>query len=124
MVMNMNQNASIFAMANPIPEVNPNFVNSLREDIIVATGRSDYLNQVNNLLAFPYILKSALDTRVPRITTRMKIAASKSIAKIAKSYSDFGKKYILPNPFDSSLMSLVRDISDAAFEEKIINKKI
>ena len=84
MVKSMAKNPIIFACANPDPEINPEDVHEVREDAIVATGRSDYPNQVNNLIGFPYIFRGALDVRAKTINEEMKVAASQAIAKLAR----------------------------------------
>jgi len=120
MVKSMAKDPVIFAMANPDPEITPEDAHAVREDAIVATGRSDYPNQVNNLLGFPYIFRGALDVRASCINLEMKLAAAQAIASLARldtpkevaaAYSDkkmtFGREYILPAPFDNRLMTLV-----------------
>jgi malate dehydrogenase (oxaloacetate-decarboxylating)(NADP+) len=120
MIKSMAENPIVFAMANPDPEVTYEVANGAREDIIVATGRSDYPNQVNNVLGFPYIFRGALDVRAVNINTEMKIAAVKAIAELTKSpvpdlvnlaYNQqnisFGKDYIIPKPLDPRLLSVV-----------------
>ena len=120
MVKSMAKNPVIFAMANPDPEITPEEVHTIRDDAIVATGRSDYENQVNNVMGFPYIFRGALDVRASTINEEMKIAAAKAIAELArehvpeevkKAYGGrelkFGKHYIIPTPFDSRLISVV-----------------
>jgi malate dehydrogenase (oxaloacetate-decarboxylating)(NADP+) len=113
MVAEMAKDAIIFAMANPDPEITPEDAFSVRKDIIMATGRSDYPNQVNNVLGFPFIFRGALDVRATAINEEMKIAASKALAALAKedvpdsvikAYGGkpikFGREYIIPKPFD------------------------
>ena len=120
MVKSMADNPIIFAMANPDPEITPQDAHSVRDDAIVATGRSDYPNQVNNVLGFPFIFRGALDVRATTINDEMKIAAANAIAELARlpvpdeileSYGNkeisFGKNYIIPMPFDYRLMSIV-----------------
>jgi len=120
MVKSMANNPIIFAMANPTPEITPDEVKEVRDDAIVATGRSDYPNQVNNVLGFPFIFRGALDVRATSINQEMKIAAANAIAQLARqdipeeileSYGHkdlkFGKDYIIPMPFDYRLMSIV-----------------
>ena len=84
MVAKMAPKPIIFALANPTPEIMPSEVNAVREDAIIATGRSDFPNQVNNVLGFPYIFRGALDVRARDITQGMKMAATKALAKLAK----------------------------------------
>lgn len=120
MVMTMAPNPIIFALANPNPEIDYDLAISTRDDIIMATGRSDYPNQVNNVLGFPYIFRGALDCHASAITEEMKLEATYAIAKIAKEpvpesvlkiYGlkelEFGKDYILPKPFDPRLIHSV-----------------
>ena len=108
----------IFAMANPDPEITPEEVAQIRDDAIVATGRSDYPNQVNNVLGFPYIFRGALDVRARTINDEMKIAAAQALAALARedvpdevaaAYQGrrpkFGPNYIIPVPFDPRLIS-------------------
>lgn len=117
MVKSMADNPIIFAMANPDPEITYEDATSVRDDLIMATGRSDYPNQVNNVLGFPFIFRGALDVRATAINDEMKIAAVKSLANLAKedvpdsvirAYGDmpiqFGKDYIIPKPFDSRVL--------------------
>ncbi|MBO8435422.1 MAG: malate dehydrogenase, partial [Spirochaetes bacterium] len=113
MLKTMNADPVVFAMANPDPEITPEEAFAARTDVIMATGRSDYPNQINNVLGFPFIFRGALDVRASRITEHMKMAASVALAKLAKeevpeevrkayggeSFS-FGRKYIVPKPFD------------------------
>ncbi len=127
MIQHMAYNAIVFAMANPIPEIFPEEVQKIREDIIVATGRSDYPNQVNNLLCFPYIFRGALDVRAKQISVEMKDAAVRAIAQLAREPVDpsllkaynlealsFGKNYILPKPLDPRLQRVVSSAVSAA----------
>ncbi len=120
MVKSMAKNPVIFAMANPDPEITPEEVHATRDDAIVATGRSDYENQVNNVMGFPYIFRGALDVRASTINEEMKIAAANAIASLArehvpaeviKAYGNrdlkFGKHYIIPTPFDARLIAVV-----------------
>ena len=120
MLVKMNHDPIIFAMANPDPEITPEEATSARADAIVATGRSDYPNQVNNVLCFPFLFRGALDVRATQINYEMKMAAAKAIAKLArdvvpaevlKAYNDdtmsFGREYIIPTPFDPRLIHVV-----------------
>ncbi|NIP31573.1 MAG: hypothetical protein GTO02_18780 [Candidatus Dadabacteria bacterium] len=117
MVKTMNDNPLIFAMANPDPEILPPDAKEARDDVITATGRSDYPNQVNNVLGFPFIFRGALDVRARKINEEMKIAAAKSLAElakepvpqsVAKAYGvegfEFGSDYIVPKPFDPRVL--------------------
>src|SRR5882724_436580 len=120
MVRTMADKPIIFAMANPDPEITPEEVYAVRPDAIVATGRSDYPNQVNNVLGFPYIFRGALDVRASTINDQMKIAAAQAIAALARedvpdevdaAYAGrrlrYGRDYIIPVPFDPRLISAV-----------------
>jgi len=120
MLLGMAQNPIVFAMANPIPEIDYNVAIETRKDIIMATGRSDHPNQVNNVLGFPYIFRGALDVRATKINEAMKMAAVKALAALAKesvpeqvniAYGEtklvFGKEYIIPKPFDPRLITMV-----------------
>ncbi len=116
MVESMAKNAVIFAMANPDPEITPEEVHAVREDVIVATGRSDYPNQVNNVLGFPYLFRGALDIHARAINDEMKIACARALADLARedvpdevamAYGKklkFGRDYIIPTPFDPRLI--------------------
>ena len=138
MVANMANNPIIFAMANPDPEITPEEVSAVRSDVIMATGRSDYPNQVNNVLGFPYIFRGALDVRATTINEEMKIACAQALAALARedvpdevamAYSGerprFGANYIIPVPFDPRL---IRDIPPAiaiaAMESGVARKPI
>ena len=120
MIRSMAQNPIVFAMANPNPEITYEDATEAREDIIMATGRSDYPNQINNVLGFPFIFRGALDVRATHINEEMKIAAAKALAKLAKEYVPemvakaynkqnivFGRDYIIPKPLDPRLISTV-----------------
>ncbi len=138
MVKTMAPNPIIFAMANPDPEITPAEVKAVRNDAIVATGRSDYNNQVNNVMGFPYIFRGALDVQATAINDEMKIAAAKAIASIARrettaeveaAYSGkshrYGPEYIIPVPFDSRLMYEVPvAVAKAAMETGVAGKPI
>ncbi|MCV9928538.1 NADP-dependent malic enzyme [Flavobacterium sp. LS1R49] len=120
MLLGMADNPIVFAMANPDPEINYNLAVSTRKDVIMATGRSDYPNQVNNVLGFPYIFRGALDVRATKINEAMKMAAVRALASLAKesvpeqvnvAYGatklGFGREYIIPKPFDPRLITVV-----------------
>lgn len=138
MVKSMAKNPVIFAMANPDPEITPEEVYEVRDDAIVATGRSDYPNQVNNVMGFPYIFRGALDVRASTINEEMKIAAARALADLArehvpeevmKAYGNrdmkFGAKYIIPTPFDSRLIHVVPlAVAKAAVETGVAKKPI
>ena len=127
----------IFAMANPDPEIRPEDAKAVRPDAIIATGRSDYPNQVNNVLGFPFIFRGALDVRATTINEEMKIAAAKAIAELAReqvpeevaaAYGQkyqFGPDYIIPAPFDPRLMEMVSSaVAQAAMETGVAQKSI
>jgi len=138
MVRSMADHPIIFAMANPDPEITPEEAHEVREDAIVATGRSDYPNQVNNLLGFPYIFRGALDVRATTINLEMKLAAAKAIAELAQrevpadvaaAYAgrqmSFSRDYILPVPFDQRLMTHVSvAVAEAAMASGVAQKPI
>jgi len=135
MVKTMAQGAIIFACANPTPEITPDLVEEVRPDIIVGTGRSDYPNQVNNVLGFPFIFRGALDSGAKKITENMKMAAAKALADLAKEpvpyyvkaiYNDpdlkYGKKHIIPTPFSREVLVWVASaVAEAAFEDGVTN---
>ncbi len=134
----MAPNPIVFALANPTPEVDYNFATSVRKDIIMATGRSDYPNQVNNVLGFPFIFRGALDVRAKAINEEMKLAAVYALAKLAKetvpeqvnaAYQEkhltFGKDYIIPKPFDPRLIYKIPPaIAKAAMDSGMARKPI
>ena len=138
MVKSMAKDPIIFACANPDPEILPELIEQTRSDAIIATGRSDYPNQVNNVLGFPYIFRGALDCRAKTINEEMKIAAAKAIADLAKedvpdevvaAYGGerpkFGKNYIIPSPFDPRLIRNVSAaVAEAAMKSGVAQKKI
>ncbi|HDZ4936537.1 TPA: malate dehydrogenase [Campylobacter jejuni] len=127
MILSMAKDPVIFALANPIPEVMPEDVARLRKDAIVGTGRSDYSNQINNVLGFPFIFRGALDVRASKITENMKVAAAKALADLAKlpvsdavkkaynlSTLEFGRAYVMPKPFDERVKAAVSTAVAAA----------
>ena len=138
MLLTMNDNPIVFAMANPIPEIDYNVAINTREDIIMATGRSDHPNQVNNVLGFPYIFRGALDVRATKINEAMKMAAVKALSELAKTpvpeqvniaYGEtklnFGRDYIIPKPFDPRLISIVAPaVAKAAMESGVAQVEI
>ena len=138
MLKSMAKNPIVFAMANPDPEIDYNLAINTRKDLIMATGRSDYPNQVNNVLGFPYIFRGALDVRATAINEEMKIAAVKAIADLAKlpvpeavnlAYNQknitFGKDYIIPKPLDFRLISHVAPaVAKAAIDSGVARHKI
>ncbi|MDE2183133.1 MAG: NADP-dependent malic enzyme [Alphaproteobacteria bacterium] len=138
MVKRMAKAPIIFAMANPDPEITPEEVKSVRSDAIVATGRSDYPNQVNNVLGFPYIFRGALDVRARTINETMKIAAAEAIAALARedvpdevaaayrgARPSYGPEYIIPVPFDPRLISRVSSaVAEAAIKSGVARRAI
>ena len=138
MVASMADNPIIFAMANPDPEITPEEIKSVRDDAIIATGRSDYPNQVNNVLGFPYIFRGALDVRARGINEEMKVAAARALAELARedvpdevaaayhgSRPQFGPDYIIPTPFDPRLLSFVPPfVAQAAMDTGVARRPI
>ena len=138
MVKKMAKNPIIFACANPDPEITPEEVEQVRTDAIIATGRSDYPNQVNNLIGFPYIFRGALDVRAKTINEEMKVAAANAIASLARERvpdevvaamggdrPTYGKEYIIPSTFDPRLMSVIPvAVAKAAIKSGVARKKI
>ena len=131
MIASMAEHPIIFAMANPDPEITPEEVAQVRDDAIMATGRSDYPNQVNNVLGFPYIFRGALDVRATTINDEMKLAAAEALAALARedvpdevaaAYQGnrprFGPRYIIPVPFDPRLISAIPPaVAEAAMRD-------
>ena len=138
MIQSMAKNPIIFAMANPDPEITPEEVAEIRTDAIMATGRSDYPNQVNNVLGFPYIFRGALDVRATTINDEMKIAAARALADLARqdvpddvaaayqgNRPKFGPNYIIPVPFDPRLISAIPiAVAKAAMETGVARRPI
>ncbi|OYU85696.1 MAG: NADP-dependent malic enzyme [Flavobacterium sp. BFFFF2] len=138
MLLAMADNPIVFAMANPVPEIDYPLAVSTRKDLIMATGRSDYPNQVNNVLGFPYIFRGALDVRATKINEAMKMAAVKALAGLAKewvpeqvniAYGEtkltFGREYIIPKPFDPRLITVVAPaVAKAAMESGVAQNPI
>ena len=138
MIKSMAKSPIIFACANPDPEIKPELINEVRSDAIIATGRSDYPNQVNNLIGFPYIFRGALDVRAKEINEEMKVAAAKAIALLARedvpdevvsAYGGdrpkYGKDYIIPSTFDPRLISVIPSaVAQAAIKSGVARKKI
>jgi len=138
MVKKMAKNPIIFACANPDPEITPEEIEEVRNDAIIATGRSDYPNQVNNLIGFPYIFRGALDVRSKTINEEMKVAAANAIAKLAREdvpdevvaamggdRPHYGKEYIIPSTFDPRLISIIpAAVAKAAMDTGVARKKI
>lgn len=130
LVKGMAKNPVIFALANPDPEILPSMAHAVRDDILMATGRSDFPNQVNNALCFPYLFRGALDAKATQITEAMKIAAAHALSALArepvpddvlKAYEltslSFGKDYIIPKPFDKRLLEKVSSAVARAVKE-------
>ena len=138
MVKKMSKNPIIFACANPDPEITPEEIEEVRNDAIIATGRSDYPNQVNNLIGFPYIFRGALDVRSKTINEEMKVAAAHAIANLAKEdvpdevvaamggeRPHYGKDYIIPSTFDPRLISVIpAAVANAAIKTGVARVKI
>jgi malate dehydrogenase (oxaloacetate-decarboxylating)(NADP+) len=138
MVKKMAKNPIIFACANPDPEITPEEIEEVRDDAIIATGRSDYPNQVNNLIGFPYIFRGALDVRSKTINEEMKVAAANAIANLAKEdvpdevvaamggeRPHYGKDYIIPSTFDPRLISVIpAAVAQAAIDTGVARVKI
>ena len=138
MLLGMANDPIVFAMANPIPEIDYNVAINTRKDIIMATGRSDHPNQVNNVLGFPYIFRGALDVRATKINEAMKMAAVRALAELAKmpvpeqvniAYGEtklnFGRDYIIPKPFDPRLITIVAPaVARAAMESGVAQHPI
>lgn len=104
MLLSMNQNPIVFALSNPEPEIDPKLANNVRPDILLATGRSDYPNQINNVLCFPFIFRGALDVKARSVNTPMKIAAAKAIARVGRNSTEFGKDAFVADIFDAQLL--------------------
>ncbi len=138
MVRQMAKEPIIFAMANPDPEISPPLAREARSDAIIATGRSDFPNQVNNVLCFPFLFRGALDVRATTINEEMKIAAANALAQLARetvheevaaAYGGmahkFGRDYIIPSPFDPRLMEIVASaVAKAAMDSGVAQKPI
>jgi malate dehydrogenase (oxaloacetate-decarboxylating)(NADP+) len=140
MVRSMAPNPVIFAMANPDPEIRPEQVAEVRDDVIMATGRSDYPNQVNNVLGFPFIFRGALDVQATRINEPMKVAAAQALAELARrgkvvpqivrdAYGnenfELGPRYIIPKPFDPRLLTyVVPAVAQAAMDSGVARQKV
>jgi malate dehydrogenase (oxaloacetate-decarboxylating)(NADP+) len=138
MIKKMARDPIIFAMANPEPEISPEIVMEVRKDAIMATGRSDYPNQVNNVLGFPFIFRGALDTRATAINEQMKMAAVKALAQLARedvpeyvsrAYGNqqfkFGRDYLIPKPFDRrALLYVAPAVAQAAMESGVARVQI
>jgi malate dehydrogenase (oxaloacetate-decarboxylating)(NADP+) len=138
MLKTMARDPIVFAMANPVPEILPEEAHAARSDVIMATGRSDYPNQVNNVLGFPFIFRGALDSRASQINEAMKLAASRALADLAKedvpdavarAYGvegfRFGREYLIPKPFDHRvLLRVAPAVADAAARSGVARRPI
>jgi malate dehydrogenase (oxaloacetate-decarboxylating)(NADP+) len=138
MIRGMARDPIVFAMANPVPEIMPEEANSVRDDLIMGTGRSDFPNQINNVLGFPFIFRGALDTRASAITMEMKVAATHALADLAKesvpeavsrAYAgerfQFGRDYLIPKPFDSRVLTWeAHAVARAAVESGVARREI
>jgi len=132
-IRSLNANPIIFAMANPEPEIRPEVAKAVRDDIIIATGRSDYPNQINNVMCFPFLFRATLDCRAKQINEAMKMACAKALAMLARepvpeqvfqAYPGrdftFGPEYIIPTPFDNRLIKVLpAAVAKAAMESGI-----
>ena len=137
MVASMAPHPIIFALANPVPEIYPEEVKEVRSDAMIGTGRSDYPNQINNVLGFPYIFRGALDVRAKKITENMKMAAARALANLARKGAPeeicemlgvkelkFGKDYVIPNPFDKRALAVVSAaVAQAAVDDGVARVK-
>ena len=138
MIKSMASDPAVFAMANPVPEIMPEEVQMVRPDAFIATGRSDYPNQINNVLGFPFIFRGALDTRASDITMNMKIASSDALAELAreevpeyicKAYGGirlaFGRDYLIPKPFDRRVFIQASSaVAEAALRDGVARKSL
>jgi len=137
-LMSLNKDPVIFAMANPEPEIRPELAKQYRPDCIIATGRSDYPNQINNVMCFPFLFRATLDTRSVQINEEMKMAASIALANLAKSEVPqsvkdaipgrdftFGREYVIPTPFDPRLIEVLPvAVAKAAMESGAAKHRI
>lgn len=137
-VKSLNKDPVIFAMANPNPEIIPSLAKEYRPDCIVATGRSDYANQINNVMCFPFLFRAALDCRASQINEEMKMAAARAIAALAKEEVPdavkkaipgrefvFGREYVVPTPFDPRLMEKIAPaVAEAAGKSGVARSPI
>ena len=138
MVAGMAEKPMVFALANPTPEIMPELARAVRPDVIIATGRSDYVNQVNNVLCFPFIFRGALDVGATRITEEMKMASVRAIAELAEAevtdevamaypghHLSFGPEYLIPKPFDPRLIvKIAPAVAMAAIESGVATRPI
>mmetsp|Transcript_8891 Transcript_8891/g.29252 ORF Transcript_8891/g.29252 Transcript_8891/m.29252 type:complete len:338 (-) Transcript_8891:180-1193(-) len=124
LLASMSRDPIVFALANPDPEIDPSLAKEVRQDVIIATGRSDYANQVNNCLCFPYLFRGALDCRASTINEEMKLAAAHELALLAQESVDggdeFSREYLIPKPGDSRLLERISAaVADAASESGV-----
>jgi malate dehydrogenase (oxaloacetate-decarboxylating)(NADP+) len=138
MIRSMAADPIVFAMANPVPEIMPNEAQAVRDDLIIGTGRSDFPNQVNNVLGFPFIFRGALDARARQITTGMKVAATRALAALARepvpesvsrAYGgdrfSFGREYLIPKPFDPRVLVWeAHAVAEAAVTEGVARRAL
>jgi malate dehydrogenase (oxaloacetate-decarboxylating)(NADP+) len=138
MVASMGEKPMVFALANPTPEIMPELAKAVRPDVIIATGRSDYVNQVNNVLCFPFIFRGALDVGATRITEEMKMASVRAIAELAEAEVtdevamaypghtlSFGPEYLIPKPFDPRLIvKIAPAVAQAAMDSGVATRPI
>jgi malate dehydrogenase (oxaloacetate-decarboxylating)(NADP+) len=134
MLLSMNRDPIVFAMANPTPEIDYNLAVQTRDDVIMGTGRSDYPNQINNVIAFPFIFRGALDSRATEISDDMKMAAARAIAGLARqpiteeagfdgTGLEFGRTYLIPKPFDRRLLVHVASaVAECAMKSGLARK--
>jgi malate dehydrogenase (oxaloacetate-decarboxylating)(NADP+) len=120
MLRSMARDPIVFALANPVPEIDYRLARQTRDDVILATGRSDYPNQINNVIAFPHIFRGALDVRARAIDEEMKLAATRAIASLAKEQPGYGRDAVIPKPFEQRLLSSVAPaVAEAAMRSGV-----
>jgi len=138
MIADMAPEPAVFAMANPVPEIMPEEIETARSDAYIATGRSDYPNQINNVLGFPFIFRGALDVRATDITMNMKIACSEALAGLARekvpeyicdAYGginmEFGRSYLIPKPFDTRVFVRASGaVAEAAMQDGVAKNPV
>jgi malic enzyme len=124
-ISSMKRDPIVFGLANPVPEIMPDVAKSVRSDIIMATGRSDFPNQVNNLLCFPYIFRGALDVLATQINDEMKLACVHEISELGKSMSNYGRDALIPSPFDPRLLeNIASAVAESAMKSGVAKKII
>ena len=138
MIRSMNKDPIVFCLANPEPEIRPEAIYEIRDDAVIATGRSDYPNQVNNVLCFPFLFRAALDTRSTQINEEMKMACALALAQLARepvtnnvkrAYGgldiEFGREYLVPSIFDHRILSHIpQAVAKAAMDSGVAQKNI